>query len=124
MTITHPLRIGYEICSLLQGSEILAEHVRGRIYAYTSKAEAKLPCIIYEGISVDYEENKDGAMPSEVTIQLLVNTTDYPTGITISEEVVDVLTEHEGIVPISASCDYDVAAMMFTHTLTFKVYIQ
>lgn len=124
MNITNPLRIGYEICALLQGSEILAEHVRGRIYAYTSKAEAKLPCIIYEGISVDFEETKDGAEANEVSIQLLVNTSDYPTGIAISEEVVDVLSEHAGIVPISASCDYDVAAMMFTHTLTFKVYIQ
>lgn len=120
MTITNPLRIGYAICELLMRSEMISSRVNGRIYAYTSKGEAKLPCITYEGISIDYDECKDGVFASEVTMQLNVLSTDYPTGIDIAEEVLDALSEHEGIVPVSVSCDYDVAATMFTHVLTLR----
>ena len=121
MTITNPLRIGYAIGELLMRSEMIASRVNGRIYAYTSKGEAKIPCITYEGISIDYDDCKDGAFASEVTIQLNVLSTDYPTGIDLSEEVLDALSEHDGITPVSVSCDYDAAAMMFTHTLSLVI---
>ena len=123
MNITHPLRIGYEICNILHASEVIAEHVQGRIFAYTTKKDVVMPNIVYDGVSVDFEETKDGAEPSEATLSLNVNSTDYPTGIAIAEEVMDTLSEHEGIVPVSASCDYDQAANMFTHNLTINIQL-
>ena len=120
----HPLRIGYAISDILNSSELIAEHVHGRVFAYTTKEKVAMPNIVYDGVSIEYEETKDGAEPSEATLSIKVNTTDYPTGIAIAEEVMDALAEHEGIVPMSASCEYDQSANMFTHNLTLKVYIQ
>lgn len=122
MNITNPLRIGTDIREVLLDNELIAERIGGRIFAYTTKDKVGMPNIVYDGISVDYEEYKDGAMPSEVSISLNVNTIDHPSGIALAEEVLDVLTEH-GCVPVAVSCEYDVAALMFTHNLTFKVQI-
>jgi hypothetical protein len=82
-----------------------------------------MPCIVYDGISVTYDEHKDGAEASDVTLGIGVNTTDYPGGVELAEAVLDVLTEH-GFVPVSASCDYDNSAQMYVHNITIKVYVQ
>lgn len=122
MNITNPLRIGTAIREVLLDNELIAERIGGSIFAYTTKDKVGMPNIVYDGISVDYEEYKDGALPSEVSISLNVNTIDHPSGIALAEEVLDVLTEH-GCVPVAVSCEYDNAALMFTHNLTFKVQI-
>lgn len=122
MNITNPLRIGAAIREVLLDNELIAERIGGRVFPYTTQEKVAMPNIVYDGISVDYEEYKDGAEPSEVNISLKVNTLDYNSGIALAEEVLDVLTEH-GCVPVAVSCEYDNAALMFTHNLTIKVYI-
>lgn len=120
----HPLRIGPVLREILLENDIIAQRVEDRIFPYTSKEKVPLPHIMYDGVTVDYEETKDGAVPTEVGLSLNVNTSEYMEGIEFSEEVLDVLAEHGAIVPISADCEYDSAATMFTHKLTIKVYIQ
>ena len=123
MTIENPLRIGAVIREALLSSELIAGRVNGRIYPYTTQSEAKMPCIVYEGIAVDYDEYKDGAEATEVTMSLNVNATDYPSSIEIAEEVIDVLSEHEGVVPVSVSCEYESSALLDVHKITIKVYL-
>ena len=120
----HPIRIGPVLRELLLESDAIAQRVDGRIFPYTTKEKVAMPNIVYDGISVDFEETKDGAEPMEVTVSLNVNTSDYMEGMALAEEVLDVLLEHKSVSPISASCEYDNAALMYTHTLTFKVYIE
>ena len=123
MTIDNPLRIGAVVREALLSNELIAGRVNGRIYPYTTQNEVKMPCIVYDGISVDYEEYKDGAYATEVTMSLNVNATDYPGSIELAEEVIDVLSEHEGVVPVSVSCEYDNAALIYVHNITIKVYL-
>lgn len=122
MNITNPLRIGAAIREVLINSELINASIGGRVFPYTTQDKVAMPNIVYDGISVDYYESKDGAEPSEVNISLNVNTLDYPSGIALAEEVLDVLTEH-GCVPTAVSCEYDSVALMYTHNITIKLYI-
>lgn len=122
MNIANPLRIGTAIREVLLDNELIAERIGGRVFPYTTQEKVAMPNIVYDDISVNYDECKDGAYPTDVTMSLNVNTSNYQEGIDLSEEVLDILTEH-GCVTVVAGCDYDNAALMFTHKLTIKVYI-
>ena len=122
MIVENPLRIGDVLRDVLMGSSLVAEKVGG-IYPYTTQSEAKHPFIVYDGIVVDYVETKDGAVPSEITVNVNVNAGDYDESIAIAEEVLDVLMEEGNVSPLSVGGDYDNAAMMYKHEITIKVYI-
>lgn len=123
MNISNPLRIGSVIREVLMSNEILVARVGDRIRPYTTQSEIPLPHIVYDGVSVDFEDYKDGPYATTASITLNVNTSDYQEGIDIAEEVLDILCEHDGVSPSSASCEYSDAANMFTHQLTFNIQI-
>lgn len=123
MIVENPLRIGDALREVLMGSSLVAEKVGGRIYPYTTQVEVGQSFIVYDGIVVDYVETKDGAVPSEITVNVNVNAGDYDESIAIAEEVLDVLMEEGNVSPLSVGGDYDSAAMIYKHEITVKVDI-
>ena len=121
MIIEKPLRIGTEISRLLSTSPKVASIVGKHIYPYLTQVEVRKPHIVYDAVSVTFEQTKDGEYPSEITLTLNCNTTDYNLGIELGEAVIDVFEDHQDISVTSASCEYDNGAMMFTHSITINI---
>ena len=121
MIIEKPLRIGTEISRLLSTSPKVMAIVGKHIYPYRTPKEIRHPHIIYRDIVVTFETTKDGEYPSEITLTLNCNTTDYNLGIELGEAVIDVFEDHEDIAVTTASCDDEASADMFTHSITINI---
>lgn len=124
MIIEKPLRIGTEISRLLSTSPKVVSIVGNHIYPYRTPKEIRRPHIIYRDIDVAFATTKDGEYPSEITLTLNCNTTDYDLGIELGEAVIDVFADHEDIAVTAASCDDESTADMFTHSITINIDLQ
>ena len=121
MIIEKPLRIGTTIRELLQASPKVQQIVGKHIYPYLTQVEIRHPHIVYDAVGVTFEQTKDGEYPSEITLTLNCNTTDYLAGIELGEAVIGVFEDHQDISVTSASCEYDNGAMMFIHSITINI---
>lgn len=121
MIIEKPLRIGSEISRLLSTSPKVVGIVGKHIYPYLSQVGVRKPHIVYDAVSVAFEQTKDGEYPSEIALTLNCNTTDYNLGIELGEAVIDMFEDHEDIAVTYASCEYDSGANMFTHAITINI---
>ena len=121
MIIEKPLRIGATIRELLQASAKVQAIVGKHIYPYLTQGEIRHAHIVFDALGVTFEQTKDGEYPSEIALTLNCNTTDYNLGIELGEAVIDVFEDHEDIAVTYAACEYDAAAMMFTHSITINI---
>jgi hypothetical protein len=124
MIVDKPLRIGTPIRELLNTSPKVQAIVGKHIYPYLTKTEIRHPHIVFDGLGVTFESTKDGEHPSEITLTLNCNTTDYNLGIELGEAVIDVFEDHQDIAVTYASCEYDAGAMMFTHSITINITVE
>ena len=124
MIVEKPLRIGSEISRLLSTSPKVMAIVGNHIYPYRTPKEIRHPHIIYRDIVVTFATTKDGEYPSEITLTLNCNTTDYDLGIELGEAVIDVFEDHEDISVTSAGCDDEANADMFTHSITIQIDVE
>ena len=121
MIVDKPLRIGATIRELLLTSPKVHAIVGKHIYPYLTQEEIRHPHIVFDGLGVTFEQTKDGELPSDITLTLNCNTTNYDLGIMLGEAVIDVFEDHEDIAVTYAACEYDAAAMMFTHSITINI---
>lgn len=121
MIVDKPLRIGATIRELLLTSPKVQQIVGKHIYPYLTQEEIRHPHIVFDGLGVTFEQTKDGEYPSEITLTLNCNTTNYDLGIELGEAVIDVFEDHQDISVTYASCEYDAGAMMFTHSITINI---
>ena len=124
MIIEKPLRIGAVIRELLLSSEAVRGHVGDRVYPYSTLVEVKGDHIVYDGISVDFVQVKDGEYPESITMNIGCNTSDYMAGIDLAEKVIDVFEDHQDIAVTAASCEYDGGALMYTHSITINIDVE
>lgn len=124
MIVDKPLRIGSTIRELLLTSPKVQAIVGNHIYPYLTQTEIRHPHIVFDGLGVTFEQVKDGEFPSEITLTLNCNTTDYNLGIELGEAVIDVFEDHQDISVTYASCDYDAGANMFTHSITINIDVE
>lgn len=124
MIVDKPLRIGVTIRELLLTSPKVQQIVGKRIYPYLTQEEIRHPHIVFDGLGVTFESTKDGELPSEITLVLNCNTTDYNLGIELGEAVIDVFEDHQDIAVTYASCEYDAGANMFTHSITINIDVE
>ena len=122
MIVEKPLRIGATIRELLLTSPKVQTIVGKHIYPYLTQEEIRHAHIVYDGLGVTFEQTKDGEYPSEITLTLNCNTTDYLTGIELGEAVVDVFEDHQDIAVTYASCEYDNG--VFTHSITINIDVE
>lgn len=124
MIIERPLRIGAVVSELLMASPKVLGMVGDRIYPYRTPKEIRHPHIIYRDITVVFATTKDGECPSEITLTLNCNTTDYDLGIELGEAVIDVFEDHQDIAVTTASCDDEASADMYTHSITINIEVE
>lgn len=124
MIVEKPLRIGATIRELLLTSPKLQQIVGKHIYPYLTQEEIRHPHIVFDGLGVTFEQTKDGELPSEITLTLNCNTTNYDLGIELGEAVIDVFEDHKDIAVTYASCEYDAGANMFTHSITINIDVE
>lgn len=124
MIVEKPLRIGATIRELLLSSPKVAGIVGKHICPYLTQEEIRHPHIVYDALGVTFEQTKDGEYPSEITVTLNCNTTDYMLGIELGEAVIDVFEDYQDIAVTYASCEYDAVAMMFTHSITINIDVE
>lgn len=124
MIVEKPLRIGTAIRELLLTSPKVRQIVGRHIYPYLTKEDIRHPHIVFDGLGVTFDQTKDGELPSDITLTLNCNTTDYNLGIELGEAVIDVFEDHQDIAVTYASCEYDAGANMFTHSITINIEIQ
>lgn len=124
MIVDKPLRIGSTIRELLLTSPKVQAIVGKHIYPYLTQTEIRHPHIVFDGLGVTSEQVKDGEYPSEITLTLNCNTTNYDLGIELGEAVIDVFEDHQNIAVTYASCEYDAGANMFTHSITINITVQ
>lgn len=124
MIVDKPLRIGSTIRELLLTSPKVQAVVGKHIYPYLTQTEIRHAHIVFDGLGVTFEQAKDGEYPSEITLTLNCNTTDYDLGIELGEAVMDVFEGHQDIAVTYASCDYDAGANMFTHSITINITVE
>jgi hypothetical protein len=121
MIVEKPLRIDATIRELLNASPKVQTIVGNHIYPYFTQREIRHPHIVFDGLGVTFESTKDGELPSEITLTLNCNTTDYNLGIELGEAVIDVFEDHQNIAVTYATCDFDAGANMFTHSITINI---
>lgn len=124
MIVDKPLRIGSTIRELLLTSPKVQAVVGKHIYPYFTQVEIGRPHIVFDGLGVTFEQVKDGEYPSEITLTLNCNTTDYDLGIELGEAVIDVFEDNQDITVTYASCEYEARANMFTHGITINITVQ
>lgn len=124
MIVEKPLRIGATIRELLLTSPKVQQIVGKHIYPYLTQEEIRHAHIVYDAVGVTFEQTKDGEYPSEITLTLNCNTTDYDLGIELGEAVIDVFEDHQDIAVTYASCEYDNGATMFTHSITINIDVE
>ena len=124
MIVDKPLRIDATIRELLNASPKVQTIVGNHIYPYFTQREIRHPHIVFDGLGVTFENTKDGELPSEITLTINCNTTDYNLGIELGEAVIDVFEDHQNIAVTYATCDFDAGANMFTHSITINITVQ
>lgn len=124
MIVDKPLRIGATIRELLLTSPKVQAIVGKHIYPYFTQEEIRHAHIVFDGLGVTFEKTKDGEYPSEITLTLNCNTTNYDLGIELGEAVIDVWEDHQDIAVTYASCEYDAGANMFTHSITINIDVE
>lgn len=124
MIVDKPLRIGATVRELLLTSPKVQQIVGKHIYPYLTQEEIRHPHIVFDGLGVTFEQTKDGEYPSEITLTLNCNTTNYDLGIELGEAVIDVFEDHQDIAVTYASCEYGAGANMFTHSITINITVQ
>jgi hypothetical protein len=124
MIVNKPLRIGATIRELLLTSPKVHAIVGKHIYPYLTQDEIRHAHIVFDGLSVTFESTKDGDHPSEITLTLNCNTTDYNLGIELGDAVIDVFEDRQDIAVTYASCEYDAGANMFTHSITINITVE
>lgn len=89
------LQSDVELCSLLGATVIpndnSEEESITKVFPVIADNNVKLPFIVYKRLSLHSVSNKDGYYQDEVTMEIIIVTQDYLSGVTIANKVREIL---------------------------------
>ena len=121
MNIGNPIHIGDTLREALTASRAVSTIVGSHIYPYTTKMEVNQPHVVYDDISVEYFNTKDGLEVSSASVAIHANASDYNVSRNLASAIIDTLLESDHVASMNVDCEFNDAANLYVHNITISI---